>query len=99
MQDKWRQYMECTSMYIKSAVVQPSGGDVENWYVFDKIEDERFGDDLAEKSDEEELKREEDEKMIALTLTKLLDIEETMVHTALKRSLEDISVVGTSGVF
>ncbi|WMV41904.1 hypothetical protein MTR67_035289 [Solanum verrucosum] len=47
----------------------------------------------------DELRREEDELRICVTLIDLRDIEETMVYVELGRSHEDTSLVGTSGVF
>lgn len=64
----------------------------------DAREDDRDDNDLAEETNEEELWREEAEYKVALTLTELQDIVETMVHATWETSLEDTSKVGTSGV-
>uniref|UniRef100_M1DJ14 Uncharacterized protein n=1 Tax=Solanum tuberosum TaxID=4113 RepID=M1DJ14_SOLTU len=47
----------------------------------------------------DELRREEDELRIFVTLIELRDIEETMVYVALGRCHEETSIMGTSGVF
>uniref|UniRef100_M1DQK3 Polyprotein protein n=1 Tax=Solanum tuberosum TaxID=4113 RepID=M1DQK3_SOLTU len=61
-------------------------------------EDERVVDELVKETDEDELKRDEDEHGIVQTLTELEDTKEMIVQATLERSIWETSATDTSGV-
>uniref|UniRef100_M1DX98 Polyprotein protein n=1 Tax=Solanum tuberosum TaxID=4113 RepID=M1DX98_SOLTU len=83
---------EMPSVVLSTAML----GVVLNVETIDDMEIERANEDLAEETDEEELRDQEHD--IAETLAKLHETGEVILQAVLERSLQETSEVGSSGV-